>query len=57
MKITQNKFFLAFMDLIHILIGLIIIIFIIWFLIRLHMYFSKDNVSIGSTIPQDSKKK
>lgn len=57
MKITQNKFFLAFMDLIHILIGLIIIIFIIWFLIRLHTYFSKDNVSIGSTIPQDSKQK
>ena len=42
----NNKIFLAFMNIIHILIGLMLTIFIIWFLIRLHMYFSKDNTPI-----------
>lgn len=37
------KILLIFMDLLHILIGLILVFFILWLLIRLHGYFSKDN--------------
>ena len=33
-------------DLIHYLIGLFIVGFLVWCLIRLHEYFSKDNIPI-----------
>ena len=33
-------------DLIHYLIGLLIVGFLIWALIQTHNYFSKDNISI-----------
>ena len=35
-----------FFDLIHYLIGLIIVAVILWFLIKTHNYFSKDNVPL-----------
>ena len=33
-------------DLIHYLIGLLIVAFFIWALIQVHNYFSKDNIKI-----------
>jgi len=33
-------------DIIHYLIGLIIVSFLIWVLIKTHNYFSKNNISI-----------
>lgn len=33
-------------DLIHYLIGLLIVAFLVWILIRTHEYFSKNNVPI-----------
>lgn len=33
-------------DLLHYLIGLLIVCFLIWTLIRVHNYFSKDNIPI-----------
>lgn len=33
-------------DLIHYLIGLLIVTFLIWALIQVHNYFSKDNIKI-----------
>ena len=33
-------------DLMHYLIGLLIVIFLIWALIQVHNYFSKDNIKI-----------
>jgi len=33
-------------DLIHYLIGLLIVAFLIWVLIKVHTYFSKDNIKI-----------
>jgi len=40
-------------DLIHYLIGLLIVGFLIWVLIQTHNHFSKDNISIllDSNIP------
>ena len=35
-----------FFDLIHYLIGLLIVSFSIWALIQVHSYFSKDNIKI-----------
>jgi hypothetical protein len=31
-------------DLVHYLIGILIVGFLIWILIRVHTYFSKDNI-------------
>jgi cell division septal protein FtsQ len=36
-------------DLIHYLIGIIILVFILWLLIQTHNYFSKDNIRIANT--------
>lgn len=33
-------------DLIHYFIGLLIVILLVWSIIKLHLYFSKDNVPI-----------
>ena len=33
-------------DLIHYLIGLFIVGFLVWLLIKIHLYFSKDNTPI-----------
>ena len=33
-------------DIIHLLIGLVIVSFIIWFLVKIHLYFSKDNTPL-----------
>jgi hypothetical protein len=35
-----------FFDLLHYLIGLLIVAFSIWALIQVHTYFSKDNIKI-----------
>lgn len=37
-------------DIIHYLIGFIILGFLIWLLIKTHNYFSKDNMSIETLI-------
>lgn len=37
---------LDIIDLFHYLIGLIIVFTILWFLIQVHNYFSKDNIPI-----------
>ena len=50
-KYTLNQFtmhyFLKFIDLLHFLLGLVIVILIIFGLIKTHNYFSKDNVFIS----------
>lgn len=33
-------------DIIHLLIGSIIVSFIIWIIIKTHLYFSKDNIPL-----------
>jgi hypothetical protein len=33
-------------DIIHYIIGLVIVGFLGWFLIKIHLYFSKDNINI-----------
>jgi hypothetical protein len=33
-------------DLIHYLIGLVIVGLLVWLLIKIHLYFSKDNIPI-----------
>ena len=33
-------------DLIHYLIGILIVAFLVWVLIKLHNHFSKDNIKI-----------
>jgi nitrogen fixation-related uncharacterized protein len=33
-------------DILHYLIGLIIVSLLLWILIKIHQYFSKDNLSI-----------
>lgn len=35
-----------FFDLMHYLIGLLIVAFSIWVIIKIHNYFSKDNIKI-----------
>jgi len=35
-----------FFDIIHYLIGLIIVGFIVWAFIKIHLYFSKNNIPI-----------
>jgi len=34
------------LDIIHYLIGLLIVGFVVWSLIKIHLYFSKDNIPI-----------
>lgn len=38
-----------FVDLFHYLIGLLIVGILVWCLIKIHLYFSKDNVPIMMT--------
>jgi hypothetical protein len=33
-------------DIIHYIIGLVIVGFLVWLLIKTHIYFSKDNINI-----------
>jgi hypothetical protein len=33
-------------DIIHYLIGIIIVSFLIWILVKIHLYFSKNNIPI-----------
>jgi hypothetical protein len=37
-------------DIIHYLIGLLILVFLVWVLIQVHNYFSKDNIVIIPSI-------
>jgi len=37
-------------DIFHYLIGFIILAFLIWLLIKIHNYYSKDNISIEQII-------
>jgi len=37
-------------DLIHYAIGLVIVGFLIWIIVKVHLHFSKDNVSIVGTL-------
>ena len=39
-----------FFDIIHYLIGLIIVGFVVWILIKIHLYFSKNNMPIEPVI-------
>jgi ATP/ADP translocase len=39
-----------FFDIIHYLIGLIIVGFLIWIFIKIHLYFSKNNIPIEPVI-------
>jgi hypothetical protein len=34
------------LDIFHILVGLIIVSFIIWLIVKIHLYFSKDNTPL-----------
>ncbi len=42
-------------DMIHYLIGFIILGFLIWLIIQCHNYFSKDNISIETMINNNKK--
>ncbi len=42
-------------DLIHYLIGLLIVGFLVWILIRTHEYFSKDNIQLETLINNSEK--
>ena len=39
-----------FFDIIHYLIGLIIVGFVVWILIKIHLYFSRNNIPIEPVI-------
>jgi hypothetical protein len=41
-------------DIIHYIIGLVIVGFLVWLLIKTHIYFSKDNTNI---VPSTDKNK
>jgi len=43
-------------DLIHYLIGIIILVFILWLVIQTHNYFSKYNIRIASASTSAIKK-
>jgi len=45
-NIILSIYMIDIIDIFHYLIGLIIVGFILWFLIQIHNYFSKDNVPI-----------
>lgn len=45
-NIILSIYMIDIIDLFHYLIGLILVGFILWFLIQIHNYFSKDNVPI-----------
>jgi len=42
-------------DMIHYLIGFIILAFLIWTIIEIHKYFSKNNIPIESLINRKNK--
>ena len=42
-----------FKELWHCLIGVIIVSFLIWLLIKIHLYFSKNNKSIENILEKD----
>ena len=37
-------------DMMHYAIGLVIVGFLIWIIVKVHLYFSKDNVPIAGTL-------
>jgi len=39
-----------FLEIFHILVGLLIVAFCIWVIIQVHNYFSKDNISFDDLI-------
>ena len=41
-------------DLLHYLIGLLIVCFLVWTLIQVHNHFSKDNVPIPNQTPNNT---
>ena len=41
-------------DMFHYLIGFIILGFLIWLIIQIHNYFSKDNISIETLVNKKS---
>jgi len=41
-------------DIIHYLIGIIIVSFLIWILVKIHLYFSKDNISLENLMLKNS---
>jgi len=41
-------------DIIHYLIGFIILGFLIWLLVQIHIFFSKDNIPIETLINKNS---
>ena len=43
-------------DMIHYLIGLLIVSFCIWVLIKIHLYFSKDNIPLETLINKQINK-
>ena len=51
MNIFIMYYFSKFIDILHLLLGLLFLIFIIWFLIRVHKYFSKDNIVYIKSTP------
>ena len=40
------------LDLLHYLIGLIILGFVIWIIVKIHTYFSKDNILLDEVLGQ-----
>ena len=40
------------LDLLHYLIGLIILGFFIWIIVKIHTYFSKDNILLDEVLGQ-----
>ena len=42
-------------DMIHYFIGLLIVGFLVWTLIQLHKYFSKDNIQLETLINNNKK--
>jgi hypothetical protein len=42
-------------DIIHYLIGIIILVFLLWAIIQTHNYFSKDNIKLEHLLSKDSK--
>jgi len=46
--------FIDIFDLIHYLIGLLIVTFFVWTIIQIHNHFSKDNVPIPNQTPNNT---
>lgn len=41
-------------DLIHYFIGFLIVILLVWSIIKLHLYFSKDNIPISALLKKEN---